>query len=114
MVTLYGLKNCSTCKKALQWMSAQNIEHEFIDYRQSPLSRSQVERYGEQLGWGKLINRASTTWRNLPEGQKEPQNNADWLGLVEAHPTLIRRPLAVSGDEVRAGFKPDEWVDWLA
>jgi len=113
MVTLYGLKNCSTCKKALQWMDDNQVKHTFIDYRESPLTPAQLSTYAEHLGWPKLVNRASMTWRRLSDREKDPQSDTDWLKLIEQHPALIRRPLAVAGDEVRTGFKPDQWADWL-
>ncbi len=114
MLMIYGLKNCSTCNKAQAWLTEQGIDFEFTDYRAKPLAATALQAYAKQLGWPKLVNRASMTWRKLPDAAKDPRSDSDWLQLVADNPTLIRRPLAVNGAQVRAGFKPAEWTGWLA
>lgn len=117
MLTLYGLKNCSSCKKARAWLEQNAVEYQFIDYRDQPLATADLRRYARTLGWPKLVNRASMTWRKLPEAAKsqatDAATDATWLALVEEFPTLIRRPLAVDGKQVRVGFKPDQYQSWL-
>ncbi len=115
MLTLYGLKNCDTCRKALRWLKENDIQHQFIDYRAEPIDKAQLRQYAQALGWPKLVNRASMTWRKLDESEKNPASDDNWLALVATHPTLIRRPLAVNGgDDVRVGFKADDYQTWLA
>ena len=103
-LTLYGLPHCGTCKKAIAWLQTHDVAHRFVDYRAEPLSAEQLRQAAAQLGWEKLVNRASMTWRNLPEDRKQPADEAAWLALVSEFPTLIGRPLAIADGQARAGF----------
>ncbi|MFB9066852.1 Spx/MgsR family RNA polymerase-binding regulatory protein [Pseudofulvimonas gallinarii] len=115
MVTVYGLARCDTCRKARAWLEAQGIAHRFVDYRDQPIPARDVLAYARQLGWEKLVNRASTTWRGLTDAEKSPQGDEQWLLLVAAHPALVRRPLLVLPDgRVVAGFKPAVYADTFA
>ena len=108
MLTLYGLKNCSTCKKATKWLDEQGVAHQFVDYRDHPVAPERLQQWADQLGgWPKLVNRASPTWRNLPEARKTPESDQDWLQLIAEFPTVVRRPVAVDAQAVSVGFKPD-------
>ena len=109
MPTLYGLPHCGTCQKASAWLQAHQIAHQLIDYRAQPLAPELLRRAAAALGWEKLVNRASTTWRGLPDTLKTPATEADWLALVQAHPTLIRRPLLVEGEQFLAGFREAQY-----
>lgn len=112
MLKIYGLKNCSTCKKATLWLDQQGVAYTFIDYREQPVAPALLLQWAEQLGgWAKLVNRASPTWRNLPEERKEPANDAAWQQLIAEFPTLVRRPVAVDEKQVSVGFKPDAFVE---
>jgi Spx/MgsR family transcriptional regulator len=104
MPTLYGLPHCGTCKKAVAWLLQHGIEHSFVDYRADPLAPSQLEKAAAAVGWDKLINRSSTTWRQLSEAEKLAAASGQWLPLAIAHPTLIRRPLLIDDVHVDAGF----------
>ena len=106
MPTLHGLPHCDTCKKAGAWLSANGIAHEFIDYRAHPLTSAQLESAAVAIGWNKLINRSSTTWRQLDDDAKSATSPAQWLALATAHPTLVRRPLLIDGEHIDAGFDP--------
>lgn len=110
---VFGLKNCSGCRKARAWLDERGLSYEFVDYRDHPIEPSQILAWAGQLGWDKLVNRASPTWRNLPEEARSPASDAQWLALIAAHPTLVRRPVLWDGDEVRVGFKPEEWAERL-
>lgn len=114
MPTLYGLPNCDTCKKARAWLSAHAIAHEFVDYRANPLSSAQLEAAAAAHGWSKLINRSSTTWRQLDEDDKTASTPAQFLALAKTHPTLIRRPLLLDGTHVDAGFDPARYAAHFA
>ena len=104
MLMLYGLKNCDTCKKARAWLNVRGIEYTFIDYRASPLTTEQISTLAEKLGWEKLINRTSTTWRALSESDKSTTGSEHWLALLTAYPSLMRRPVLIDGDQMEAGF----------
>lgn len=113
--TVYGLNNCDTCRKARKWLAAEGVAHQFIDYRDQPVDADTLREWAAGVGgWEKLVNRASTTWRNLPDDRKSPQGEADWLALVAAHPQLVRRPVLVTGDgAVSVGFAEKAWRERL-
>lgn len=99
MISLYGLVNCSTCQKALAWLSDQGVACQLIDYRQYPLAPESLREYAQALGgWEKLVNRASMTWRQLSEKQRLATSDEQWLTLIEQFPALVRRPLVVLAD----------------
>lgn len=107
MLTVYTLKNCDTCKKAIKWLEGEGIEFNNHDVRADGLNRETITRIVETLGWEKALNRRSTTWRNLEEGQKADVDNAKAIALIAEHETLLKRPVFVRGDEMVAGFGDD-------
>ena len=99
--TLYGLKNCDTCKKATKWLDRFGVAHEFIDYRDNRQSPETLKDWAEKAGgWDALINKSSTTWRQLPENRKTPGSDAEWKLLLKEYPQLIRRPVVITDDGV--------------
>ncbi|HTV85904.1 MAG TPA: arsenate reductase [Dyella sp.] len=104
--TLYGLPNCDTCKKARNWLNRFEIAHEFVDYRAKPLPPATLTSWAQQLGgWEKLVNKSSTTWRNLLPQRKNPGSDPEWTLLLKEYPALIRRPVVVQADgSVSVGF----------
>jgi Spx/MgsR family transcriptional regulator len=104
--TLYGLDTCDTCKKARNWLRRFDIEHRFVDYRRDPVPASTLRDWAAQLGgWDRLINRASTTRRALPDARRAPGSDPEWTLLLKEHPALIRRPVTVTEDgAVTVGF----------
>lgn len=115
MLRVYGIKNCSTCVKALKWLEAQGQQVEFIDYRAHPVDPALLQDWVKQLGeWPKLVNRASMTWRNLDDALKTPASDADWLAIIAAHPTVVRRPVTVKVDgSAIAGFNEKKMIEFL-
>jgi len=115
-LTLYGLAKCSTCVKARQWLDSHGIEHEFVDYREQPVPAALLRKWARQLGgWEKLVNRASMTWRNLPEDRKSPADDAAWTELIAAYPALVRRPVAVDAHgEAGVGFSEKRYQERFA
>jgi arsenate reductase (glutaredoxin) len=107
MLTVYGINQCDTCRKALKWLSAQSIEHQFHDFRVDGLDETLLRSWLNSSFADKLINRRSTSWRQLNDQQREVQGDAQVLLLLE-HPTLIKRPVFVNGDIIAIGFKPQE------
>jgi Spx/MgsR family transcriptional regulator len=100
-VTLYGLANCDTTKKARNWLQRFAIEHVFIDYREQRTPTETLLAWKSQAGgWDALVNKSSTTWRGLPEARKSPGSDAEWKLLLKEHPALIRRPVLVTADGV--------------
>ena len=97
--TLYGLKNCDTCRKALKWLQRFGVEHEFIDYRDDRQSPETLVAWKDRLGgWDAMVNKSSTTWRQLPDHRKAPGSAAEWKLLLREYPQLIRRPVVVTDD----------------
>ena len=104
--TLYGLKNCDTCRKAMKWLDRFGVAYTFVDYREVKPSPEMLLEWAAQLGGlSTMVNRASTTWRQLPENRKVADSEAEWKLLLREYPQLIKRPLVVTADgKVSQGF----------
>jgi arsenate reductase len=103
---LYGLRNCDSCRRAVKWLQSKGIPHDFHDLRESSPDRALVERWLESPHGHALLNRRSTTWRQLPEGLKALAER-DPAALLLQHPTLIKRPVIADGETVISfGFDP--------
>ena len=100
---LYGLKNCDSCKKALKEIRNAGKDIEFIDIRQDNISLEKIQKWLDQHGDGILVNRKSTTWRNLSHENRQTPASI----LLQAHPTLIKRPIIVVGDHSFVGWNVD-------
>ena len=114
MIKVYGIKNCSTCVKALKWLEAQGKSFEFIDYRAQPIAPETILLWAAELSWTKLINKASTTWRNLSYEQKQASSDAEFLALLAEYPSLMKRPVLVAQDRIILGFKPETYEEFFA
>ena len=106
MTTIYGLKNCDTCKKALNWLTRFGIPHVFVDYRDARQPAETLLAWKDAAGgWDALVNKSSTTWRQLPPNRKTPGSDAEWKLLLKEYPQLLRRPVVVLEDgTVSQGF----------
>ena len=113
MLTLYGIKNCDTVKKARLWLEAQSIAYRFHDFRKDGLDLGQLERWEAELGWEALLNKRGTSWRKLEEGQREGVDRAKALMLMLAQPSLIKRPVLETGTKTLIGFIPEEYAKEL-
>ena len=101
MTTLYGLSNCDTCKKARNWLQRFGVAHAFVDYRAERQPAATLAEWAKQAGgWDTLINKSSTTWRELSPNRKTPGSDAEWQLLLKEYPQLIRRPVVVTEDGV--------------
>ncbi|WP_394752881.1 ArsC family reductase [Crenothrix sp.] len=107
MHTLYGIKNCDTVKKARQWLDENAIAYRFHDYRVDDLSYEQLVNFEARLGWKIMLNRSSTSWRQLSDEQKTDITQATALQLMLAIPTLIKRPILQRDNTLLIGFKAD-------
>ena len=101
---VFALKNCDTCKKALAWLSSQDVPFNVVDVLADGLSSKDVSNIVEKLGWQQAVNRRSTTWRNLKDADKADLDNARAKPLILAYPTLMRRPVFVHDNAIIAGF----------
>lgn len=103
-LTVYGLKNCDTCRKARKWLDSEGKSHEFKDLRQDGFTADDVDRWLEHAGWEVLLNKRGTTWRGLSDEQKESTNAENVKSLLIEHPALMKRPIFDFGDRVMVGF----------
>lgn len=111
---LYGIKNCDTMKKAIAWLDDHGIEYTFIDYKKSGVVASQLSHWNQAVGWDALLNRRGLTWRKLPQEVRDRLDESRARELMEAHPTLIKRPVMEWGNTVLVGFNADQYKAVLA
>jgi len=104
MITVYGLKNCDTCRKARKWLTAQGLEHRFHDVRADGLDATTVKAWTATLGWEKLLNRRGTTWRGLGDADKQDLDQEKAVALMTAQPALIKRPVFDVAGTYALGF----------
>ena len=103
MLTLYGIPNCDTCRKARSFLEQEGVDYRFHDLREDGLDRAMVERWVAAAGLDALLNRRSTTWRQLPAGDRDQLTESAAIELMLAHPTLVKRPVGFDADVYR-GF----------
>lgn len=108
-ITLYGIKNCDTVKKARDWLSAQHIDYHFHDFRSDGLTAAQVNDWIQAVGLETLVNKRSTTWKALDEKTKAAFDEASAATVIVEHPTLIKRPLLDTGTQQIVGFKTADY-----
>ena len=106
MVTIYGIPNCDTMKKARVWLDQHGVEHVFHDYRKAGVDRARLEGWVAEHGWETILNRSGTTFRALPDAAKADLNAAKAVELMLAQPGMIKRPVLDLGDRRIVGFKP--------
>jgi Spx/MgsR family transcriptional regulator len=111
MTTLYGIKNCDTIKKARAWLTTNNIEYTFHDYRQNGLDAQWLEQAEQHLGWEQMLNKRGTTFRQLPDEQKQSVDKSAALALMLEYPAMIKRPIAIHKDVYSIGFKADQYAE---
>ena len=104
MITLYGIKNCDTVKKARKWLDLHGIEYAFHDFREDGLDAARVGQWLSELGWENLVNRRSTSWKALDENTRRTMDDEVALQAIMDQPTLIKRPLLDVGHERFTGF----------
>lgn len=109
MLTVYGIKNCDTVKKARKWLEAHDVDYQFHDFREDGLDKKQLSHWVEKFGWEAIVNKRSTTWRNLSDKEKGISANSQAIKLLLDNPTLIKRPVVVKNKTVLIGFKEAEF-----
>ena len=111
-LTVYHLKTCDTCRKALKALIAAGHDVTAIDVRADGIEPAKMADIAKAVGWEALLNTRSTTWRGLAEAQKSDMNESKALALMTAHPTLMKRPV-ISGDHITVGWKQAQQESWL-
>jgi len=105
--TIYGIKNCDTMKKARAWLDAHGVAYAFHDYKTESVERETLEGWVKSLGWEVLLNRAGTTFRKLPDEEKNGITEKKAIALMLAQPSMIKRPVLERGGKLLVGFKAD-------
>ncbi len=108
-VTLYGIKTCDTIRKARRWLTDQSIEFTFHDFRSAGLDKSQLSQWADELGWELLLNKRSTTWKNLAPDIKESMGRHSALDIMLEQPTIIKRPILDLGNKRVVGFSEQNY-----
>jgi arsenate reductase len=109
-VTIHGIRNCDTMKKARAWLEAHGVAHRFHDYKVDGLDRATLEGWARVLGWEALLNRAGTTFRKLPDAEKAGLDEASALRLMLAQPSLVKRPVLEADGRLSVGFSPESYA----
>jgi arsenate reductase len=112
-VTIYGIKNCDTIKKARRFMDDNNIDYHFHDYRVDGTDKNQLQGWIAQFGWDTVLNKRGTTWRKLSDDVRDNTNEQNAADLLTEEPAMIKRPVLVTGDKVLVGFKESDWKEAL-
>jgi arsenate reductase (glutaredoxin) len=112
-VTVYGIPNCDTVKKARTWLEARGITYAFHDYKKAGADPAQLARWCQAAGWEKLLNRAGTTFRKLPEADKQGLDEPRAIALMLANPSCIKRPVVEHPGGLLVGFREAEWTTSL-
>ena len=106
---MYGIKNCETIKKARAWLEARGVAYDFHDYTTAGVDEARLRGWVAELGWEKLLNRAGTTFRKLPDAEKEGLDADKALALMLAQPSMIKRPVLDLGGRRLVGFDAKAW-----
>ena len=109
--TIYGIKNCDTMKKARAWLDSHGVKYEFHDYKTAGAPKEKLKAWCDELGWETLLNRAGTTFKKLPEADKEGLNERKALALMFDQPSMIKRPVLEVGSKLLVGFRPDIYAE---
>ncbi|WP_340159385.1 ArsC family reductase [uncultured Hoeflea sp.] len=113
-VTIYGIRNCDTMKKARAWLAEHAVEAEFHDYKASGIDQAHLERWCSEAGWETVLNRAGMTFRKLDDADKQDLDQEKAIALMLAQPSMIKRPVLEAGDRIIVGFKPDRYEQFFA
>lgn len=101
---LYGIPNCDTVKKARSWLAAHDVAYDFHDYKKAGIDPATLRRWAGEVGWQRLLNRAGTTFRKLPDADKQDVDEAKAIALMAANPSMIKRPVIEGAGPLLVGF----------
>ncbi|MCC6718856.1 MAG: ArsC family reductase [Acetobacteraceae bacterium] len=109
-LTIFGIRNCGTMKKARAWLEAHGVEYRFHDYKTAGIDAATLRGWVAEVGWEVLLNRAGTTFRKLPEADRADLGEARAIALMLAHPGMIKRPVLAGAGALMVGFKPEAYA----
>ena len=110
-ITLYGIRNCDTMRKARQWLDAHGVDYQFHDYRKDGLDEEQLRAWVDELGWEALLNKRGLTWRKLPPEVREAIDEESAIQIMRENPAIIKRPLLDLGDRRVVGFDEARYAE---
>jgi arsenate reductase len=114
-ITIYGIKNCDTMKKARAWLDKKGVAYHFHDYKSAGIERDRLERWSKKAGWQTLLNRSGLTFKKLPDSDKESLTEKKAIGLMLDKPSMIKRPvLDLGGGKILVGFKPEIYQQFVS
>jgi len=109
-ITIYGIKNCDTMKKARVWLDEHGVDYTFHDYKAEGIDKATLERWAKDVSWEILLNRAGTTFRKLSDAQREGVTEKKAIALMLEQPSMIKRPVLDVGGKLIVGFKPEVYA----
>jgi arsenate reductase len=110
-ITIYGIKNCDTMKKARAWLDSHGVGYSFHDYKAEGIDKARLQRWAKEIGWETLLNRAGTTFRKLDDAAKTGLNESRAIALMLEQPSMIKRPVLDLGGKLVVGFKPEIYAN---
>jgi arsenate reductase len=113
-IAIYGIKNCDTMTKARRWLDGHGVSYAFHDYKQEGIDRARLKAWAKEVGWETLLNRSGTTFRALPEPQKQALSEAKAIALMLAQPSMIKRPVLDIDGALIVGFRPEIYAAALS
>ena len=112
-ITIFGIKNCDSCRKARKWLEEHDVEYTFHDLREDGLEIQMLERWSDRIDWLRIVNARSKTWRELPKTTRTGMTKDKALAVMLKHPTLVKRPVLESRDFILLGFTPEHYEQIL-
>jgi len=113
MLTIYGIKSCDTCRRAKKYLAEHNIEFQFHDLREDGLDIQMLERWTQRIGWARLLNKQSLTWRKIPEVDRNTMTHDKALATMIDNPTLVKRPVLEADKFIAVGFSEKRFADFI-
>lgn len=109
MITLYGIPNCDTVSKARKWLTANNIDYQFHNFKKDGLEQQTLNRWLDTLGWEVLLNKRGTTWRKLPDEKKIDIDRVKAAAIMLENTSIIKRPVLEANNSIQVGFKSEQY-----
>jgi arsenate reductase len=113
MITVYGIKNCDTMKKAFAWLDLNGVEYTFVDYKKAGVAAQYLPDWIKRTGWEKLLNTRGLMWKKLTDAERADVNQAKAQKLMETYPSIIKRPVLDTGKTLLVGFDPEVYAKAL-
>jgi len=107
---IYGIKNCDTMQKAFAWLGKHGVDYEFHDYKKAGVTKAALTKWCKEAGWETVLNRAGTTFRKVPEADRQNLTQEKAIALMVENPSMIKRPVLETGAKIEIGFKPERYA----